>query len=102
MRCSPVAVLVGAALAVSACAPQESTSAADPTGGPCSPEQLQTLEPGTLTAFDIRDDAAQALQKGSPISSCVSQAVDVLRADGTLADLEKKFLSDAAHAPVLR
>jgi polar amino acid transport system substrate-binding protein len=283
MRCFPVAVLVAAALAVSACAPQESTSAADPTGGPCSPDQLQTLEPGTLTlatdptayepwmvgndptnqqgyesavayavadqlgyaasdvtwtrvpfnaallpgdkpfdvdinqfaitdertqvadfsspyytatqvvvtttdspaagvkklaglrglrlgaqagtaaltaltdvvepdtaptSFDTRDDATQALQngqvdaiavdlpeafsltsavlsggvlvgqipdsadpteqfglllqKGSPITSCVSQAVDALRADGTLADLEKRFLSDAAHAPVLR
>jgi polar amino acid transport system substrate-binding protein len=283
MRFVPVTVLVAAALAVTACAPQESTSAADPTGGPCSPDQLQTLEPGTLTlatdptayepwmvgndpvnqqgyesavayavadelgyastdvtwtrvpfnaalqpgdkpfdfdinqfaitderaqvadfsspyytvtqvvvattdspaagvtkvadlrglrlgaqagtagfravtdvikpdsapiAFDTRDEATLALQngqvdaivvdlpaafsivsavlsggvlvgqvpdsadpadqfgllleKGSPITSCVSQAVDALQADGTLAKLEKQFLSDPAHAPVLR
>ncbi|PVE12509.1 ABC transporter substrate-binding protein [Streptomyces scopuliridis] len=42
------------------------------------------------------------LDKGSALTSCVSQAVDGLRADGTLAALEKQWLSDAVDAPVLK
>ncbi|MFC8508475.1 ABC transporter substrate-binding protein [Streptomyces sp. NPDC057411] len=42
------------------------------------------------------------LDKGSPLTSCVSQAVDALRKDGTLAAIEKQWLSDAAGAPVLK
>ncbi|GAA2133607.1 ABC transporter substrate-binding protein [Kitasatospora kazusensis] len=42
------------------------------------------------------------LDKGSALTGCVSQAVDSLRADGTLAKLEKQWLSDAVSAPVLK
>ncbi|WP_441248761.1 ABC transporter substrate-binding protein [Kitasatospora sp. McL0602] len=42
------------------------------------------------------------LDKGSALTTCVSQAVDSLRADGTLAKLEKQWLSDAVSAPVLK
>ncbi|MCX2182194.1 ABC transporter substrate-binding protein [Streptomyces sp. SKN60] len=42
------------------------------------------------------------LDKGSALTSCVSRAVDALRKDGTLAALEKQWLSDAAGAPVLK
>ncbi|WNI19253.1 ABC transporter substrate-binding protein [Actinacidiphila sp. ITFR-21] len=42
------------------------------------------------------------LDKGSKLTSCVSQAVTSLRADGTLAALEKQWLSDAVGAPVLK
>ncbi|MFF2045784.1 ABC transporter substrate-binding protein [Kitasatospora sp. NPDC058170] len=42
------------------------------------------------------------LDKGSKLTGCVSQAVDALRADGTLAGLEKQWLSDAVSAPVLK
>ncbi|MEU8919720.1 ABC transporter substrate-binding protein [Kitasatospora sp. NPDC048545] len=42
------------------------------------------------------------LDKGSKLTGCVSQAVDALRSDGTLAKLEKQWLSDAVSAPVLR
>ncbi|MFD7908904.1 ABC transporter substrate-binding protein [Kitasatospora sp. NPDC059747] len=42
------------------------------------------------------------LDKGSRLTGCVSQAVDALRADGTLAKLEKQWLSDAVSAPVLK
>ncbi|WP_097235168.1 MULTISPECIES: ABC transporter substrate-binding protein [unclassified Streptomyces] len=42
------------------------------------------------------------LDKGSKLTGCVSQAVDALRADGTLAKLEKQWLSDAVSAPVLK
>ncbi|MFE4538476.1 ABC transporter substrate-binding protein [Streptomyces scopuliridis] len=41
------------------------------------------------------------LDKGSALTSCVSRAVDGLRADGTLAALEKRWLADAVDAPVL-
>ncbi|MEU2420007.1 ABC transporter substrate-binding protein [Streptomyces sp. NPDC007851] len=42
------------------------------------------------------------LDKGSALTSCVSSAVDALRKDGTLAQLEKQWLSDAVDAPVLK
>ncbi|MFD9814685.1 ABC transporter substrate-binding protein [Streptomyces sp. NPDC059080] len=42
------------------------------------------------------------LDKQSRITGCVRAAVDALRKDGTLAALEKKWLADAAHAPVLK
>ncbi|MFK0169945.1 ABC transporter substrate-binding protein [Streptomyces sp. NPDC090306] len=42
------------------------------------------------------------LDKGSPLTSCVSKAVDALRADGTLAKIEQQWLSDAVDAPVLK
>ncbi|MEV7187480.1 ABC transporter substrate-binding protein [Kitasatospora sp. NPDC093102] len=42
------------------------------------------------------------LDKGSKLTGCVSQAVDALRTDGTLAKLEKQWLSDAVSAPVLK
>jgi polar amino acid transport system substrate-binding protein len=41
------------------------------------------------------------LDKGSRLTPCVSAAVTQLRADGTLAALEKQWLSDAVDAPVL-
>ena len=42
------------------------------------------------------------LDKGSSLTSCVSQAVDALRADGTLKKLEQQWLSQTAGAPVLQ
>ncbi|GHH84734.1 amino acid ABC transporter substrate-binding protein [Streptomyces sulfonofaciens] len=42
------------------------------------------------------------LDRSSPLTSCVTRAVDGLRKDGTLAALEKKWLSDAASVPVLK
>ena len=41
------------------------------------------------------------LDKGSTLTSCVSQAVDALRADGTLKKLEQQWLTETAGAPVL-
>ena len=40
------------------------------------------------------------LDKGSPLTACVSQAVDALRADGTLDQLSEQWLSQGG-APVL-
>ncbi|MFI0237929.1 ABC transporter substrate-binding protein [Streptomyces sp. NPDC016845] len=42
------------------------------------------------------------LDQQSTLTSCVTRAVDALRKDGTLADLEKKWLSEAVDAPVLK
>jgi polar amino acid transport system substrate-binding protein len=41
------------------------------------------------------------LDKRSPLTECVSQAVDALRDAGTLEELEKKWLSAVAGAPEL-
>jgi polar amino acid transport system substrate-binding protein len=41
------------------------------------------------------------LAKDSPITSCVSQAVDTLRDNGTLAAIVAEWLADSAGAPVL-
>jgi len=47
------------------------------------------------------DEFGLVLDKGSALTSAVSAAVDALREDGTLADLEARWLTDAAGAPVL-
>jgi polar amino acid transport system substrate-binding protein len=41
------------------------------------------------------------LDKGSSLTRCVSWVVDGLREDGTLAQLERQWLTDAGKAPVL-
>ncbi|MFD7458279.1 MULTISPECIES: ABC transporter substrate-binding protein [unclassified Streptomyces] len=43
-----------------------------------------------------------ALDKGSALTACVTDAVDALREDGTLAKLEQLWLADAVDAPVLK
>lgn len=42
------------------------------------------------------------LDKGSALTACVTDAVDSLRKDGTLAKAEQRWLSDAVDAPVLK
>ncbi len=42
------------------------------------------------------------LDKGSPLTACVSAAVDELRSDGTLAELQQTWLDKAGNAPVLK
>jgi polar amino acid transport system substrate-binding protein len=42
------------------------------------------------------------LDKGSPLTPCVTKAVDALRSDGTLDDLSAQWLADVAGAPVLK
>ncbi|NIZ93449.1 ABC transporter substrate-binding protein [Kineococcus rubinsiae] len=41
------------------------------------------------------------LDKGSALTPCVTQAVDALRADGTLAALQQQWLTSSAGAPEL-
>jgi polar amino acid transport system substrate-binding protein len=56
------------------------------------------LPPGTGTP----EQFGAVLDKGSPLTGCVSAAVDSLRADGTLASLEQEWLASAGNAPELR
>ncbi len=42
------------------------------------------------------------LDKGSALTTCVSRAVDALRGDGTLRQLEQQWLTASAGAPILR
>ncbi|GIG28390.1 transporter substrate-binding domain-containing protein [Cellulomonas marina] len=57
---------------------------------------------GQLPAGADPDQFGLVLDKGSALTEPVTEAVDALRADGTLADLEAQWLTDAAGAPVLR
>ena len=49
---------------------------------------------------DQKEQLGFLLAKGSPLTACVTQAVDALRADGTLAKLQDQWLAQAG-APVL-
>jgi polar amino acid transport system substrate-binding protein len=42
------------------------------------------------------------LGKGSPLTSCVNEAIAAMKADGTLDAITKEWLSDKASAPVLQ
>ena len=42
------------------------------------------------------------LQRDSPLTGCVSAAIDELRASGKLPAIEKQWMSDATNAPVLQ
>jgi polar amino acid transport system substrate-binding protein len=48
------------------------------------------------------DQLGLVLDLGSPLTADVTAAVDALREDGTLAELEAQWLTDAAGAPVLK
>ena len=41
-------------------------------------------------------------EKGNPLVSCVNQALSTLKDDGTLDQLEQKWLSGATNVPVLK
>lgn len=55
------------------------------------------LPPGEGNA----DEFGLVLAKDSPLTPCVSQAVDALKEKGTLTELEKKWLSGTGGAPQL-
>lgn len=56
---------------------------------------------GQLPAGDAPDQFGLVLDKDSELTDEVTAAVDALRADGTLAELEAQWLTDTAGAPVL-
>ena len=57
---------------------------------------------GQLPTSGTPEQFGMVLDKGSALTSCVSGAVDALRADGTLTRLEQQWLTDKAGAPSLR
>lgn len=56
---------------------------------------------GQLPSTGDGDNFGLLLAKDSPITSCVSQAVDAIRASGELDEITAKWLSTEAGAPVL-
>jgi polar amino acid transport system substrate-binding protein len=57
---------------------------------------------GQLDGTTAGDQFGLVLDKDSPLTARVSAAVDALRANGTLAKLEAKWLADYASAPVIK
>ena len=57
---------------------------------------------GQLPVTGKPEQFGMVLDKGSPLTTCVSQAVDALRADGTLQRLQRQWLTDTAGAPELK
>jgi polar amino acid transport system substrate-binding protein len=57
---------------------------------------------GQLPVTGTPEQFGMVLDKGSSLTSCVSQAVDALRADGTLQKLQQRWLTDTAGAPELK
>ncbi|WP_169164416.1 transporter substrate-binding domain-containing protein [Cellulomonas taurus] len=57
---------------------------------------------GQLPAGDDPDQFGIVLDKDSSLTQPVTDAVDALREDGTLDDLQAEWLTDAAGAPVLK
>ena len=57
---------------------------------------------GQLPQVGVPEQFGIVLDKGSPLTGCVSKAVDQLRQDGTLAELEKTWLAGSAGAPELQ
>ena len=57
---------------------------------------------GQLEGAEAGDTFGLVLDKGSPITAAVTAAVDALRENGKLAEIEKTWLADYANAPVLK
>ena len=56
---------------------------------------------GQLPQVGVPEQFGLVLDQGSPLTGCVSKAVDQLRQDGTLAVLEKTWLAGTGGAPEL-
>jgi polar amino acid transport system substrate-binding protein len=58
---------------------------------------------GQIEGSDAADQGfGLLLAKESPLTSCVTKAVDAIRDNGTLAAITSKWLADSAGAPVLK
>jgi polar amino acid transport system substrate-binding protein len=74
-----------------------------PTGLYVTAAQVQHSKiVGQLPVTGHPEQFGLVLDKGSSLTQCVTQAVDKLRSDGTLAQLQKKWLTAHAGAPVLK
>jgi len=57
---------------------------------------------GQLPSTGTGDQFGLLLAKSSPLTACVSKAVDAITKDGTLASITDKWLATSAGAPVLK
>lgn len=57
---------------------------------------------GQFETTSAAEQFGLVLNLGSPLTKCVSDAVDSLRADGTLAAIEAEWLSQVVSAPVIK
>jgi polar amino acid transport system substrate-binding protein len=74
-----------------------------PTGLYVTAAQVQGSKiVGQLPVTGQPEQFGLVLDHNSPLTSCVTQAVDALRKNGTLANLQKRWLTTAAGAPVLK
>jgi polar amino acid transport system substrate-binding protein len=57
---------------------------------------------GVLPSSAGKEHFSMVLEKGSPLTACVNGALAALRADGTLAKIQDRWLTQAANAPTLQ
>jgi polar amino acid transport system substrate-binding protein len=57
---------------------------------------------GQFPTVGSQEHFGMVLQKDSPLTQCVNQALAALTADGTLAKIQQTWLSDKVSAPVLQ
>jgi polar amino acid transport system substrate-binding protein len=57
---------------------------------------------GQLAPSASPEQFGALLSKGSPLTSCVSKAIEALKATGQLAKIQSKWLARVANAPVLQ
>jgi polar amino acid transport system substrate-binding protein len=57
---------------------------------------------GILPATAGKEHFSMVLEKGSPMTACVNAALSALRADGTLGQIQDRWLNQAANAPALQ
>jgi polar amino acid transport system substrate-binding protein len=57
---------------------------------------------GQFDSSENPDQYGLLMEKGSPITDCVNQAVDALQDDGTLKSIEQQWLSSVVNVPVLQ
>ena len=64
---------------------------------------VQVPEATTVGQFEAPggDEWGALLEKGSPLTSCVSQAVEELRSSGELEQIEQRWIQQATNAPAL-
>ena len=64
---------------------------------------VQVTEASVIGQFSAPggDEWGLLLEKDSPLTGCVSAAVDELQSSGELPELEKQWMSEATDAPVL-
>jgi polar amino acid transport system substrate-binding protein len=57
---------------------------------------------GQFPTIGSQEHFGMVLQKDSPLTECVNQALAALKSDGTLDQIQKTWLSDKVSAPVLQ